>query len=109
MTEVSERIKNRLKGETYDSTIMEELMQTIKDRLTIRLGIGSDTFPEAFNSILVDATVKAWRRRYYEGISSENNENLSDSFVDDILSEYEDEIQMYRNTNSGSGKVVRFL
>lgn len=110
---VTSRIKNRMNGETYDEKIMGELIQTILDRLSLRLGVTEDTFPASFYSIAVDATVKAWRRRYYEGIQSENVSNLSDTFVEDILDEYQAEINGWLNSadadDSKSRKVVRFL
>ena len=52
------------------------------------------------------------RRAYYEGITSEGAANISTTFVDDVLSEYADEIALYReqqSNSSGSGKVVHFI
>lgn len=110
---VTSRITNRLNGETYDSVIMGELIQTIVDRLSLRLGVTEDTFPSAFISIAVDATVKAWRRRYYEGLQSEDINSNSDTFVEDILNEYQAEIEGWLQSadadSSTSRKVVRFL
>ena len=74
--------------------------------------LGENTLPEPFNSICVDAVVKMYRRTYYEGISSEGAANITTSFVDNILNEYEQEISDWKEqkTNiSGSGRVVRFL
>jgi hypothetical protein len=112
LEDITKRIEVRMTGETYDKTVIGELAQTVLDRLCIRLGVTSDTFPSSFVSIAVDASVKLYRRRFYEGISSENVSNLSDSFVEDILNEYSEEISTFRNNSTngiGSGKVVRFL
>lgn len=110
-TSVLERIKLRLDTEQVDDDILNEYIQTITDRLTIRLK--TDELPSVFNSIVVDATVKMHRRMYYEGISSENTGSLSTSFVDDILKEYQTEIENYIDKQNseidGSKKVVRFL
>ena len=110
---VEDRVKKRLTGETYDETIMSEIIQTVTDRLCLRLGVNESTFPSLFDSIVVDASIKLWRRRYYEGIASENVSSLSDSFVEDILNEYQPEIDAWLNSDvagsSGSRKVVRFL
>lgn len=103
---VLSRIKIRLTAESYDEAVLGELAQTTLDRLSIRLGVNEDTFPSSFYSIAVDATVKSFRRLYYEGITSEGVANLSTSFVDDILSEYACEIELYRKEH---GEVVRFL
>ena len=68
--------------------------------------------PASFQAICVDAAVKIGRRTYYEGISTESVTNISTSFVDDILSEYEAEISGYLDAQAESGKidkVVRFL
>ena len=75
---------------------------TITNRLMLRLGV--DTLPEQFELIAADAVVKMHRRMYYEGISSESMQGLAQlrtEFVDDILAEYESEIEQYRATQSG--------
>ena len=82
----------------------------MSDRLCLRLGV--DTLPTLFQSICVDATVKMVRRTYYEGISSEGVANISTSFVDNILAEYDDEIGDWKAIQASSGnsnKVVCFL
>lgn len=110
---VKERIKNRMTGEKYDETIMDEINQTVTDRLCLRLGVTERSLPLLFESVIVDACVKVWRRKYYEGISSEGAGGLSTTFVDDVLAEYNDEITAWLNSadaNSlASRKVIRFL
>ncbi len=108
--DITKRIQKRLTGEEVDNTVISELAQTVMDRLCLRINETEKTFPSSFYSIAVDATVKAYRRRYYEGLSSENVSNLSDSFVEDILNEYSPEITAYKNSSTnGTGKVVHFL
>lgn len=105
-----ERVKLRLEGETVSDEVLSELIQTITDRLILRLG--ASDLPETFNSIVVDATVKMYRRLYYEGISSENVSNLSTSFIEDILNEYSAEISTRKEQQANSGenkRVVRFI
>lgn len=110
---VTDRIKNRLNGEEYDETIMSEIVQTVTDRLCLRLGVTEATFPDIFKSIVVEASVKVWRRRYYEGIETDKVSTLSTTFISDVLSEYQDEIDQWLVSSaadeSGSRKVVRFL
>ena len=91
-----------------DATL-KDYIQTITDRLNLRLG--TDELPQVFESICVDATVKMVRRTYYEGISTEGVANISTSFVEDILSEYEREITAWdeAHADESHNKVVRFL
>lgn len=86
-----------------DNSKLNVYIRTVTDRLCIRLGV--DNLPERFYTICADAVVKMHRRFYYEGISSENDGGITVSFVDSVLSEYENEISDYV---SGK-KRVRFL
>jgi len=105
------RVELRLADDDgFSQNVVEELCRYVIDRLCIRLGVTEYTFPSIFNSIAVDATVKAFRRIYFEGISTENTAGLSVSFFDDILSEYNDEISRYVKSNGTYGKKgVKFL
>ena len=108
---VKNRIRTRLAGEDYDGAHIDELTQTVIDRICLRAGVTEETFPAVLHSIAVDATVKAWRRHYYEGITSERAGDTTDNFVSDILAEYGDEIAAYiesAGADSGRG-VIRFL
>lgn len=112
---ITTRISARMTGETYEADVMAELSQTVLDRLCLRLGVTESTFPKLFYSVCVDASVKAYRRRYYEGISHETVSSISDSFVADILAEYEPEIAEFlasgtdEAAESTARTVVRFL
>ena len=66
-------------------TYVQNYIDTITARLCLRLG--AETLPSVFETICADATVKMWRRTYYEGISSEGSANITTSFVEDILAE----------------------
>ena len=110
MEELLKRLKTRLPDTELTDSQMEEYLQTMSDRLCLRLGV--EILPALFSSICVDATVKMVRRTYYEGISSEGAANISTSFVDNILSEYADEIGDWKAAQAACGntsKVVRFL
>lgn len=106
-----ERVRKRIPdSDEVTDEVLEEYICTVSDRLCLRLGV--DLLPRLFESACVDAAVKMHRRAYYEGISSEGAANIATSFVDDILSEYAEEIEQYRERQSnscGSGKVVHFL
>lgn len=106
--EVLERVKTRLVNEETlpSDTLVIEMVTTITDRLKLRLG--AEKVPDAFNSIVVDAVVKMFRKQQFEGITSENTANISTSFVDDVLSEYAIEIDEYKN-NRDKERIVKFL
>lgn len=108
--DIKGRVQKRISDYSDNSDLINELIATVTDRLCIRLD--EESLPTKFASICVDAVVKAYRRVYFEGITSEGVENLSTSFVEDILSEYSMEILLWneRKANvSGSGKTLRFL
>lgn len=112
ISEIEKRIECRMTGELCDKAVMWEISQTVLDRICIRLGISNEQeFPALFYGVCAEASVKAYRRRYYEGIQSESASGVfSDTFVEDILSEYEKEFETYRNGNDvGSSKRVHFL
>ena len=109
MEELLKRLKIRLPNTQLTDAQLTEYLTTMSDRLCLRLG--AETLPPLSNSICVDATVKMVRRTYYEGISSESAANIDTSFVDNILSEYADEIADWKNSQADSGnsnKVVKF-
>ena len=110
MAELLQRLKIRLTDTKLTDEQLAEYIQTVSDRLCIRLGV--ETLPAIFSSICVDATVKMIRRIYYEGISSESVANINTAFVDNILAEYADEIDGWKGSqadNGNSTKVVHFL
>ena len=99
------RVKTRyLEGEKVpkDEAIAEAIV-TVQDRLKIRLG--TMELPETAGSIVVDASMKALRLRGYEGSTNESSSDggsISNSFVDNILAEYADEIDaLYRSLHRG--------
>ena len=110
MNELLQRLMIRLPDTQLTNEQLTEYLQTMSDRLCLRLGV--ETLPPLFNSICVGATVKMVRRTYYEGITSEAVANINTSFVDDILAEYAGEIDDWKNGQAASGnskKVVTFL
>ena len=110
MNELLARLKIRLPQTELTETQIKEYIVTVSDRLCLRLGV--DSLQPLFESVCVDATVKMIRRIYYEGISSEGVANISTSFVDDILAEYDIEILDWKSkpaAGGNSGKVVKFL
>ncbi len=110
MSNIVSRVKNLLKDEAFSDEQIEEYTKIVSDRICLR--INADILPNVFDSICVDASVKMYRRCFYEGISSEGAGSISTSFVDDVLSEYIDEIEGWKENHAnscGSGRVVKFI
>lgn len=106
--EIYERVKIRLPDtEESEADLLNELIETVSSRLLIRLSL--DELPTVLESIVVDATVKMYRRMKYEGISSESGGELSTSFIEDVLSEYADDLQAYSETLKREKYKLRFL
>lgn len=89
-----ERIKVRLKGESYDDALLLEYLQTAKDRISLR--VGAAQFPDVLASIAVEVVLKMVRRRYHEGMKSEAGEGFNPTFFDDVLAEYDKELNAYK-------------
>lgn len=90
-----------------DEQILEAL-QTIHDRLAIRLDV--DEVPEKGASLIVAAAIKSLRLMGYEGSKSESagdGGSISNVFVEDVLAEFKLEIDALRRSLHRSG--VRFL
>lgn len=111
---VRSRVTIRLSQESnIDDNLISELTDMVTARLMLRLRV--DTLPMRFETIAADAVMKAYRRLYYEGITSETvggNASMTTQFVSDILDEYADEIEAYRQMHSGDDGgegLVRFL
>ncbi|MGM0239871.1 phage head-tail connector protein [Enterococcus sp. AZ103] len=89
--------------------LASEFIETAIDR--IKLYTGVKDFPSAFNSIAVEVVMAMYRRKYHEGISSENADVFSVSFIDNILSGYDREFSNYFKTqdddpDNKKGKLV---
>ncbi len=106
-----ERVRLRFldKEEVPADEVIVEMLQTVIDRLTIRLEMMEP--PATAGSIVVDAAMKALRLRGYEGSTSESASDggsVSNSFIDDILSAYSDDIaDLKRAVNRGGIKFLR--
>lgn len=85
-----------------------EALQTIHDRLAIRLDVAE--VPERGASIVVAAAIKSLRLMGYEGSTSESagdGGSISNSFVEDVLAEFQVEIDALYKSLHRSG--VKFL
>lgn len=97
---IEETVKKLIEEEngSISEVGLYQLCGNIVSRMCLRLG--TEELPPEFNHIAVDACIKLYRRRYYEGISSENCGGLSVSFVEDLLNEYSKEVEMYKEMNA---------
>lgn len=107
MVDLVARIKSRVKDENADDNTLLEIAQTVADRVCLRLGVNE--VPALFNSIVVDASIKLYRRTYYEGISSEGDDGITTSFVNDILEEYNAEFEQYKLNQRSTTGIIKFL
>ena len=116
---IIDRVERRI-GEFDNREKMEELIETICDRLLLRAGVAAldsegnkKEFPALLESVAVDAVCKAYNQMSYEGISEEKVDTISTSFIRNILDEYESEIQAYveicEKQNPDIAGVIRFL
>lgn len=111
LTFVRERVIVR-KTELEDNPVLDELVKTATDRINIR--VGESVLPAELETVAVEVVCALHNRMYYEGIKSENADTFSVSFVDDVLREYETDLQRYRENKSKNdieyrGGVVNFL
>lgn len=101
------RVKIRIEGDECapSDEFLEELIITTEDRLKARLG--TNELPSIVESIIVDAVIKMYRRKYHEGISKEDPGNMSTSYFENVLSEYDEELETIKKNLIN--KVVRFI
>lgn len=115
MEEILRRLQIRIG--TDDEDVAREIVKTLCDRICLYVGEpiydseGSRAaFPAALESVAVEASMKAWNRRRYEGIKSENVNTLNTAFVENILEEYKDELDLYKETLSSTYSAnIQFL
>ena len=105
------RVKVRyLEGESIPSDdAIAEMLQAVADRIAIRMETTVE-LPEVAGSIVVDAAVKALRLRGYEGSRSESagdGGSVSNSFIDDVLAAYAEDLQSLKKTMNKGG--IRFM
>ena len=113
---VIDRVEKRL-GEFDNREKLEELTTTICDRLLLRAGVAAfdgegnrKPFPALLESVAVDAVCKAYNQLGYEGITSENVDQISTTFIANILDEYNSEIQAFMEMQEkNDAGVVRFI
>ncbi|MCK1246236.1 phage head-tail connector protein [Streptococcus uberis] len=109
---ILERVKIRMPDvDTQDDALLQELIQSATDRVNLR--VGDSALSTKLETVVVEVTVKMYRRLFYEGITSEKADTITTNFVDDILKEYEVDLMNYLaekiKAETSADKVVRFL
>lgn len=112
MADIASRIKV-FKTDAVDS-VLQELVTIITDRIKLRAGIEEgENLPSSFNSIVVEVGVALYNRyeMNHEGVSSEGVEGFNIKFIEDVLDNYDKDIQAYKDTlkKKQGACVVKFL
>ena len=95
-----------------EQATVSEMLESAYDRVSIRLA--PYPVPEAAYTIIVEVAVKAIRLRGYEGSTSESmgdGGNVSNTFVEDVLEAYENDLAALRRnlTRTGATSGIRFF
>ena len=107
ITELTARVKVRfLDGEAIPSNeAIAEMLETVRDRIAIRMETTGE-LPDTVGSIVVDAAMRALRQRGYEGSRAESaadGGSMSNSFIDNILAAYDDDLKALKKTVNRGG------
>lgn len=83
---------------SIDKDVAEELIKTAKDRILLRIGLKRTLFPSELESICVEIVTAMYNKHMMrnEGIDSESVDVFSVRFVNDLLEQYEDELNAYK-------------
>jgi len=108
------RLKTRIPD--IDDAIAAELVQTAKDRISLRVGLKNDAeLPKELESIVVEV-VTAMYNRYqmnHEGVLEERVDVFSVKFVNNLLDQYKEELeeikQKLADDEDSTRRKVRFL
>lgn len=108
------RIKVRIPD--IDDAIANELIQTAKDRISLRVGLKSDTeFPKELESIVVEVVTAMYNRHQmnHAGVQEERIDVFSIKFVNNLLDQYKEELeeikQKLADEEDSTRRKVRFL
>ena len=108
-----DRLKIRIKD--LDETLAGEMIKTAKDRILLRVGLKQESLPSELESICVEVVTAMLNKHQmnHEGVDSERVDVFSVKFVNDLLRQYDDEFDEYKNIladeeDSSRGK-LRFI
>ena len=93
MSKIANDVKKLLNGSLDEK--LEIIERRTKDRLQNILNVTE--LPKSFDSVVYEVTLKRFNRIGQEGMQSYSQEGLSMAFPDSDFSEYQDEIEEYKN------------
>ncbi|MEK3887455.1 phage head-tail connector protein [Bacillus sp. FSL K6-3431] len=108
-----ERLKVRIPD--IDIAVANELIKTAKDRILLRVGLKQTLFPAELESICVEIVTAMYNKHQmkHEGVENENVDVFSMKFVNDLLKQYDPELDEYRrmleNEKDESREKIRFI
>ncbi|MEG2253854.1 MAG: phage head-tail connector protein [Vagococcus sp.] len=97
MSRLTDDVKTLLKGSIDDR--LDVIERRTKGRLASLLGV--DSVPPEFDDISYEVTLKRFNRIGQEGMQSYTQEGLSMAFPDSDFSEYQSEIDSFRDKDKG--------
>lgn len=108
----------KIRKPSINTDLASEFLTTAKDRICLRVGIPQNkTFPSELESIAVEIVTAMYNRweMNQEGIDTERVDVFSIKFISNLLDEYKEELDNYKNkldddelVSSGKDK-LRFL
>lgn len=106
-----------LRKPDVSNEIIDELIQTTKDRLLLRAGIfpeDNEEFPPQLDSIVVEVVVAMINQHEtnHEGVASESINDWKLQFVDNLFEPYDKELINFkakRDSIAGDVGVVKFI
>ena len=105
----------KIRNPNIKDDIAKELIKTAKDRILLRIESKQSLFPTELESICVEVVTAMYNKHMMknEGIDTERVDVFSIKFVNDLLDQYEHELNAYKNMlnnedDEARGK-VRFI
>lgn len=91
-----ERLKVRIPN--IDVLVADELIQTAKDRIMLRVGLKDVPFPAELESIGVEIVTAMYNKHQmkHEGVSEERVDVFSMKFINNLLKDYDAEFEDYK-------------
>lgn len=88
----------RVRNPDIDTELADELIKTAKDRILLRIGSKQTLFPVELESICVEVVTAMYNRHMMknEGVETEKVDVFSIKFVNNLLDEYQQELDEYK-------------
>ena len=100
------RVKAILGIENKDDLLSYLIENQIQALLVI---LGEEVLPESLTYIVVETTIARYNRLGSEGLKSEGIDVISQSFIEDLLSPYQSQLNAYSKTKNKNVSKIRML